>query len=172
MRGKAAQKGAEMAKTDPSVFLAEGSIIKGNVEIGKGSSVWYNAVARAEEAPIRIGEKTNIQDCCVLHNDADYPLEIGNNVTIGHGAIIHGCTIEDNVIIGMGSIIMNGARIGKNSIIGAGSLITQNKVIPENSMAFGNPCRVVRETTQEERNKIADDAEHYSALARSYAKEK
>lgn len=144
------------------VYMAEGCRIVGDVEIGENSSVWYNAVIRGDSNSVVIGENTNIQDNAVLHTSHDAPLIIGDNVTIGHGAIIHGCTIGNNVLIGMGAIVLDGAVIGDNCMIGAGALVTQNKLIPEGSLAFGNPAKVVRPITEEEKESILKNANEYS----------
>ena len=133
-----------MILIDKSVYIAEGAKVVGNVEIGKNSSVWFNAVIRADSDNVKIGENSNVQDNAVVHTSKDFGVQIGDNVTIGHGAIVHGCTVEDNVLIGMGAIVLDGAVIEKNCIIGAGSLVTQAKVIPEGSLAFGNPAKVIR----------------------------
>ena len=132
------------------VVILQGAVVRGDVTIGNGSSVWFNAVLRGDEDKIRIGEGTNIQDCAVLHVDKGYPMTIGNGVTVGHGAILHGCTIGDNSLIGMGAIVLNGARIGKNCIIGAGALVTSGTEIPDGWMAFGNPAKPVRRMKEEE----------------------
>lgn len=155
-------------KYDSSIFIADGAKIIGDVEIGNNSSIWYNAVVRADNHNIIIGKGTNIQDNAVLHVDKDDILKIGSNVTIGHSAIVHGCTIEDNCIIGMGSIIMNGSVIGKNCIIGAGALITERTVIPEGSIVIGSPGRVLRSVTSDEEVKISQSAIHYMELAKMY----
>ncbi|MBQ0027734.1 MAG: gamma carbonic anhydrase family protein [Lachnospiraceae bacterium] len=155
-------------KYDSSIFIADGAKIVGDVEIGNNSSIWYNAVVRADNHNIIIGKGTNIQDNAVLHVDKDDILKIGSNVTIGHSAIVHGCTIEDNCIIGMGSIIMNGSVIGKNCIIGAGALITERTVIPEGSIVIGSPGRVLRSVTSDEEVKISQSAIHYMELAKMY----
>lgn len=152
------------------VFVAQGAIIRGDVTIGKGSSVWFNTVIRAEADSAVIGEDTNIQDNCVLHVDEDAPIRIGNRVTVGHGAIIHGCTIEENTLIGMGAIILNNAVIGKNCLIGAGALVTQNMVIPDNSLVIGNPGKVKRTLTPEEIADITDNAVYYAKEAQEYRK--
>ncbi len=135
---------------DPSVRLAQGAVVCGDVTIGKNSSIWFHAVLRAESAAIFVGENTNIQDNCTVHVDEGNPVDIGNGVTVGHGVILHGCSVGDDTLIGMGSTVLNGAKIGKNCIIGAGSLVTQNTVIPDGSMAFGSPARVVRPLRTEE----------------------
>lgn len=144
------------------VYIAEGVQIIGDVEIGENSSVWYNAVIRGDSNKIVIGENTNIQDNAVLHENHENALVIGDNVTIGHGAIVHGCTVGNNVLIGMGAIILDGAVIEKNCIIGAGALVTQNKVIPEGSLVFGNPAKVIRQLTEEEKDSILKNANQYA----------
>ncbi len=153
-------------KQYPGVYVAEGARIVGNVKIGEGSSVWYNAVIRGDSAEVVIGERTNVQDLACIHEDTGNPALIGDDVTIGHGAIVHGCVVEGNTIIGMGAIILNGARIGRNCIIGAGSLVTQNKVIPEGSMVYGNPAKVIRPLTPGEIEHIRENAEHYVRIVR------
>lgn len=146
---------------DPSVYIAKGAVVLGNVSIAKDCSIWYHAAIRTIDAPISIGAGSNVQDNAVIHVDANHPVSIGSHVTIGHGAIIHGCTIDDNSLIGMGAILLNGAKIGKNCIIGAGTLIPQNKVIPDNSLVIGSPGKVIRQVTPEEIRKNTQNAEHY-----------
>ena len=146
---------------DTSTFIAEGAIVLGNVTLEKDTSVWYNATVRGDRGSITIGEGSNVQDNVVLHVDKDYDVHIGDFVTIGHGAIVHGATVCDNTVIGMGAIVLNGARIGRNCIIGAGTLITQNKVIPDNSLVIGNPGKVVRQLTEEEIKANLDNAKIY-----------
>ena len=137
-------------RIDEQAVVADGAVVLGDVTIEKNASIWYNAVIRGDVNSISIGEGTNIQDLAVLHVDADAPLSIGKNVTIGHGAILHGCTIQDQALIGMGAIVLNGARIGKNCIVGAGALVTGGTEIPEGWMAFGNPAKPVRRLRPEE----------------------
>lgn len=153
---------------DSSIFIAEGARVVGDIEMGKNCSVWFNAVIRADNHNIIIGEGTNIQDNVVLHVDKDDILRIGSNVTIGHGAIVHGCTISDNCIIGMGSIIMNGAVVGKNCIVGAGALVTEGTVIPDNSIVVGSPCKKIKDVSREGEEQIAHSAKHYIELAKTY----
>jgi carbonic anhydrase/acetyltransferase-like protein (isoleucine patch superfamily) len=153
---------------EEDVFLAQGSQIIGEVKIGKGSSIWFNASLRADMGPIVIGQYTNVQDNSVVHIDTNFPTIIGNNVTIGHNAIIHGCEISDNCLIGMGAIILNGAKIGEGSLIGAGSLITENKVIPPRSLVVGVPGKVLRQISDEEFEKIKNSAIEYYKLASRY----
>ena len=150
---------------DSNVFIAPGAQIIGDVRIKSGSSVWYNAVLRGDEGAICIGSNTNIQDLVMVHVSKNTSVVIGDNVTVGHGAIIHGCTIEDNVLIGMGSIILDRAQIGKNSIVGAGSQVTQGKCFPEGSLILGSPARVKRPLTAEEIENVQNSAKNYAALA-------
>ena len=158
-------------KIDKSVYLAEGSKVLGKVAIGENSSVWFNAVIRADSSTISIGKNTNIQDNAVLHTSRNAKVIVGDNVTIGHGAIVHGCTVGNNVLIGMGAIILDNAIIGDNCIIGAGTLITQNKVIPEGSLVFGNPMKIVRCLTEEEKQSILNNANEYVHEAKNYQKD-
>ncbi len=154
---------------DPSVFVAKGAVVVGDVTIEKNCSIWYNATIRCTEAPITIGEGSNVQDNAVIHVSHDHPVTIGSYVTIGHGAIIHGCTIEDNALIGMGAIILNGAKIGKNCIVAAGALVPQNKIIPENSLVMGSPGKIIRQVTEEEIRKNTENAEEYIKERITYA---
>lgn len=154
-----------------NVYIAPGAIVRGDVTIGDGSSIWFHSVARAESSSIVIGNKTNIQDNCVLHVDHGADLRIGNQVTIGHGAIIHGCTVKDHTLIGMGAIVMNHAVIGENCIVGAGTLITQNTVIPDNSLVLGNPGKIIRSVTDAEKDNIRQNADYYMEEAACYAEQ-
>lgn len=151
-----------------SAFIAPGAIVLGDVTIEEDCGIWYHATVRGDRAPIRIGRASNIQDNCVVHVDADHPVTIGTNVTVGHGAILHGCTIEDNTLIGMGAILLNGCHIGRNCIIAAGALITQNTVIPDNRLVLGNPGKIKREVTKEEVTSILQNALHYVEEAKRY----
>ena len=160
-----------MKSINETVFIADGAKVIGNVEIGKNSSVWFNAVIRADSDKVSIGENSNVQDNAVIHTSEGFGVQIGDNVTIGHGAIVHGCTVENNVMIGMGAIVLNGAVIGENSIIGAGTLVTQGKIIPAGSLAFGNPVKVVRELTDDEIQSITDNANSYVKEAKDYCVE-
>ena len=150
-----------MQTIDPTVFIARGSIVLGAVTIGADSGIWYNAVVRGDAAPIAIGERTNVQDCAVLHVDEGFPVTIGSGVTIGHGAVVHGCEVGDNTMIGMGAILMNGAKIGKDCLIGAGALIPQGMEVPDGHLAFGNPAKVRRALTEEEIAENRENAELY-----------
>ena len=157
-----------MDRTTGVVYVADGAKIIGDVEIGENSSVWYNAVVRGDSNSIVIGKSTNIQDNAVLHTSRNYALEIGDNVTIGHGAIVHGCTIGNNVLIGMGAIILDGVVIEDDCMIGAGALVTQNKVIVRGSLCIGSPAKVVRELSQEEMNSIVENARAYVEEAQMF----
>ena len=151
-----------------NVFIAEGAIVRGNVILNDYANVWFNAVVRADADSITIGKNTNVQDNCVLHVDINTPLHIGENVTIGHGAIIHGCTIGNNSLIGMGAIILNNAVIGNNCIVGAGALVTQTTVIPDNSLVIGIPAKIKRTVTEQEIDDITHNAMHYVNEASQY----
>ena len=132
-------------KIGDNTFIAPGAKVIGDVTIGSDSSVWFNAVVRGDEYPIKIGNKSNIQDNAVVHVGEGYSCTIGDEVSVGHGAIVHGCEVGDGTLIGMGATILNGAKIGKNCIIGAGALVSENKEIPDNSVVIGIPGKVIRE---------------------------
>lgn len=143
------------------VYLAEGSVLVGDVEIGDDSSVFYNAVLRADLAEIRIGQRSNIQDNVTVHLSTNAGVHVGDEVIVGHNAVLHACTIEDHVLIGMGAIVMDGAHIKSNSIVGAGAIVTQGKEFPEGSLIVGSPAHIVRELTAEEIRKAHENALHY-----------
>ena len=151
----------QIPQIDPSAKVFPGAVVIGEVTLGKRVSIWYNAVVRGDIAPITIGDNSNIQECSVLHVDHDTPILLGEGVTVGHGAILHGCRIGDNSLVGMGAIVLGGAVIGKNCIIGAGALVTQNTIIPDNSLVLGSPARIKRSLTEEE---IQANEEEYTAL--------
>lgn len=142
-------------------WVAPNATLIGDVTMGDDSSVWFGSVLRGDNAPITIGARSNIQDLCMIHVDPGYPCSVGENVTVGHRAILHGCTIEDNTLIGMGAIVLNGARIGRNCLIGAGALVAENKVIPDNSMVLGMPGKVVRTLEEKDFENLARAAQHY-----------
>lgn len=155
-------------RVDESAFVGEGAVIWGDVEVGADCAIWYNAVIRGDQAPIRIGERSNVQDCAVVHVSDGYPVTIGSGVTVGHTAIVHGCTIGDDTLIGMGATVMNGAVIGKRCTIGAGSLVTQGMQIPDDSVAFGNPCKIRRAAEAADVEAARRNAEHYVELGRMH----
>jgi len=157
-----------LPEIDKSCFIAENAAVVGRVTIGRNTSVWHGAAVRCEWEEIIIGEESNIQDNAVVHTDVGYPAIIGSHVTIGHGAIVHGATVEDSVLVGMGAILMNGVKVGKNSIVGAGALCTENMVIPENVIVVGAPARVLRPIKAQEAAHIAENAAAYVELAEEY----
>ena len=142
-------------------YLADGARIIGDVELSNNVSIWYNAVIRADTQSIHIGHDTNIQDLVMIHTGNILPVVIEDNVTIGHSAIIHGCTIHSNTLIGMGAILLDGCEIGECSIVGAGSLVTQGKVFPPRSLILGSPAKVIRELTDKEIESIFETANEY-----------
>lgn len=155
-------------KVHSSVWIAEGAIVVGDVMLQMDASVWFTAVLRGDTEYLSIGEGSNIQDGAVCHADPDYPLVIGNFVTIGHRAIVHGARIGNHTLIGMGAIILNGAQIGVNCIVGAGALVTQNKIFPDNSLILGSPAKVIRDVTAEEVASNQRSALEYIAKARAF----
>ena len=156
--GKAPQLGE-------GAWVADSAQVIGQVELGENASVWYGTVIRGDVEKIRIGRNSNVQDLSVLHADFGVPLVIGDNVTIGHQVMLHGCTIGDNTLIGIQSVVMNGARIGRNCIVGAGSLVTEGKEFPDNSLIMGSPAKAVRTLTDEQAATLRLGAAHYVANA-------
>ena len=157
-------------KLDPNCWVAPNAVVIGKVELKKDSNIWFNVTLRGDVEPITVGEGSNVQDGSVIHTDPGCPPIIGRNVTIGHLVMLHGCVIEDDCLIGIGSTILNKAKIGKNSIIGANALVTENKVIPERSLVLGSPGKIVRQVTDEEIKSIKENAEHYVANYKKYKK--
>lgn len=152
-----------------SCFIEETAIVIGDVVMGEDCSAWFHAVIRGDVNYIRIGQRTNIQDLCMLHVTHDtHPLVIGDEVTIGHHVVLHGCTVKDRVLVGMGAIIMDGAVIGEDSIVGAGALVTERMVVPPKSVIIGNPARVRRPVKDNELAWIRESARNYIAYARQY----
>ncbi|WP_209427571.1 gamma carbonic anhydrase family protein [Pararhodobacter sp. SW119] len=151
-------------------WVAPGANVLGRVTLATGASVWFGATLRGDNERITLGEGSNVQDGCTLHTDMGFPLTIGRDCTIGHGAILHGCTIGDESLIGMGAIVLNGARIGRNCLIGAGALVAEGKQIPEGSLVLGSPGRVVREMDAEARAKLRESALGYQANMRRFRK--
>ncbi|MBQ1916882.1 MAG: gamma carbonic anhydrase family protein [Lachnospiraceae bacterium] len=152
---------------DSSVYVAPGAFISDDAVLKKNVSVFPNAVVRGDEGEIFVDEDTNIQDCAVLHTAKGFTVHVGKGVTIGHSAIVHGATVGDNSLIGMGAILLNGSKVGRDCIIGAGSLVTGKMVIPDGYMAFGNPCRLIRPMTPEEIESNRTNAADYVKLAHS-----
>jgi carbonic anhydrase/acetyltransferase-like protein (isoleucine patch superfamily) len=152
----------------PTVFVAAGAQILGDVTIEEHASVWFNAVVRGESSAIRIGARTNVQDGCVLHADPGFPCILGQGVTLGHSAIVHGATVEENVVIGMRAVVMNGARIGANSIVGVGAVVTAGTLIPPGSLVLGLPAKVRRALTHEEVVGNRRTSDHYVEEAKAF----
>ncbi len=152
-----------------SVYVEETAAVIGDVVLGEDCSVWFHAVVRGDVNHIRIGDRTNVQDLCVLHVTHDtHPLVIGSDVTIGHNVILHGCTVKDRVLIGMGAIIMDGAVIGEDCVVGAGALVTENMKIGPGSLVLGSPAKVKRPVTDKELAWIRESAQNYVTYARQY----
>ena len=151
-------------------WIAPDAPVVGHVILAEDVGIWFGAAIRGDNEPIRIGARSNIQEGAVLHSDMGFPLTIGADVTIGHRAILHGCTIGDGALIGMGATVMNGARIGAGSIIGAGALVTEGKEIPEGSLVMGAPAKVIRALDAETRQRLLGSAAHYVENARRFAK--
>lgn len=149
-------------------FIAPSADVIGSIVMEDRSSVWFNAVLRGDNEPIHIGEQSNVQDGCVMHTDPGYPLTLGRGVTVGHQAMLHGCTVEDCSLIGIKAVILNGARIGRYCLIGANALITEGKEIPERSVVMGSPGKIVRTLTDEEAEKLREAAQIYVRKLRRY----
>lgn len=158
-------------KIHATVYIAPSAIVLGDVTIGAESSLWFGVVVRGDTAAIVIGQQTNIQDGCILHVDRGQPCILGARVSLGHGAIVHGATVEDDVLIGIRAIVLNGARIGRGSLIAAGALVAPGTIIPPNSLVMGVPGKIVRSTGEAEETRIRGTAERYSAYARMYAQQ-
>jgi len=157
-------------KIENSAWISHDANIIGKVIILKKASVWFGATLRGDNEEIMLGQGSNIQENCVLHTDHGFPLEIGQNCTIGHSVILHGCTIENNTLIGMGSTILNGAKIGTGCLIGAGSLITENKEIPDGSLVMGSPGKIIRKLDDETKLSLIGSAFHYQERAAEFSK--
>lgn len=162
----------KLPKVSDEAYVADNAVLTGDIEIADDANIWFGAVMRGDINSIRVGKGTNIQDLTMVHADIGCPTELGDYVTIGHSCIIHGCVIEDRVLVGMGSTVMNGAVIGKNSIIGAGSLVTEGKQIPSGVLVMGRPAKVIRELTEEEIGKLQEAADHYVQTSKVYLQER
>ncbi len=156
---------------DGFCWIAGNATVVGKVVIGTDVGVWFGSVLRGDNEPIAIGARTNVQEMTVMHTDPGFPVRIGEGCTIGHRAIVHGCTIGDNSLLGMGAIVLNGAKIGRNCLIGAGALVTEGKEIPDNSLVVGSPGRVVRQLDDEAVEGLRRSADHYVERARRFSAE-
>jgi carbonic anhydrase/acetyltransferase-like protein (isoleucine patch superfamily) len=152
---------------DASVYIAPTAVVQGDVTIGPQASIWHGAVIRGDSDRIHIGPQTNVQDLCVLHADAGFPCTLGERVTVGHAAVVHGATVEDDVMIGMRAVVMNGARIGAGSIVAVGTVVTEGTTVPPGSVVMGMPGKVVRQVGEADRQRIRRAAEHYVERARA-----
>lgn len=148
---------------EDSIWIAPDATVIGNVRLGRGAGIWYGAVLRGDNELISIGSSSNVQEHSMLHTDPGFPLSVGEGCTIGHRAILHGCTIGDNSLVGMGAIVLNGARIGANSLVGAGALITEGKEFPDNSLIIGSPAKAVRTLDDAAIERLRWSAQHYVA---------
>ncbi|NLY13281.1 MAG: gamma carbonic anhydrase family protein [Gammaproteobacteria bacterium] len=153
----------------PESWIAPTAAVIGKVRLDAGASIWFSAVLRGDNELIHIGENSNVQDGTVMHTDMGWPLTLGKGVTVGHNAMLHGCTVGDHSLIGIGAVILNGAKIGKHCIIGANSLIPEGKEIPDGSLVMGSPGKVIRELTEQQKTMLEANAAHYVHNARRYA---
>ena len=149
-------------------WVADSAQVIGNVHLADGASVWFGAVLRGDNEPIRIGKGSNIQEGSVIHSDPGFPVTLGENVTIGHQVMLHGCTVGDGTLVGIKSVVLNGAKIGRNCIVGAGALVTEGKEFADGSMILGSPARAVRELSPEQQAGLPRIAEHYVANAKRF----
>lgn len=149
-------------------FVAENATLIGSVTVSSGASVWFGAVLRADGNPIEIGEGTSIQDNCTIHGDRKHGVRVGKNVSVGHNALLHGCVVEDDTLIGMSSTILDGAHIGRHCIVGAGALVTGGTQVPDGSLVLGSPARVIKPVSEAQIAMIEDNARFYQELAKEY----
>ncbi len=152
----------------PDVFVADTARVIGRVSLARHSSVWFGAVLRGDNEPVEVGERSNVQECAVLHTDPGYALRVGAGVTIGHQAMLHGCSVGDGSLIGIQAVVLNGARIGRNCLVGAGALVTEGKSFPDGSLILGSPARVARELRPEEIEGMQRNAEVYVRKGAEY----
>ena len=161
----------EVQVSGDDFFVADSATVLGKVKLEKNASIWFGAVLRGDNEWIIIGENSNIQECAVLHTDPGMPCTVGRNVTVGHQAMLHGCNIGDNSLIGINAVILNGAKIGKNCLIGANSLVTENKEIPDGSLVMGAPAKIIKELTKEQQRGLVQSADHYVKRAKRFKSE-
>jgi len=155
------QLGDLVPEIDPSAYITDTATIIGKVRVEANASVWFGVTLRGDNELITVGENSNVQEACTLHTDPGFPLTVGKNVTIGHQAMLHGCTIGEGSLIGIQAVILNGARIGKNCLVGAGALVTEGKEFPDNSLIVGSPAKAVRTLTEEDTLRIQGNTQNY-----------
>jgi carbonic anhydrase/acetyltransferase-like protein (isoleucine patch superfamily) len=155
----------------PDAFVAPGATLVGDVTVEAGASIWFAAVLRGDGAAVRIGRDTNVQDGAVLHSDPDFPVRVGAHVSIGHRAVVHGCTVEDDCLIGMGAIVLNGAVVGRGSLVAAGAVVLEGTAVPPDSLVAGVPAKVKRPVTDAERERIRSGAASYVSRSATYRDE-
>lgn len=153
---------------DPSAFIAPGAVVVGEVKIAADVSIWYGAVMRGDAERIEIGPRTNVQDQCVLHGDPGMPCVLGADVTVGHSAVVHGATVEDGALIGIGAIVLNGATIGRGAIVAAGALVTEGTEIPAGMLAVGSPAKPIKPVSEALAKRCRDNCQHYVQMAAKY----
>ncbi|WP_349262324.1 gamma carbonic anhydrase family protein [Geminicoccus sp.] len=163
--------GDEVPQVHPDAWVAPTAVLIGKVVVEKGATVWFGAVLRGDNETITVGEGSNVQENCVLHTDPGFPLTIGRNVTVGHLAMLHGCTIEDGALIGMAAVVLNGAMIGEGTLIGAKALVGEQKRIPGGSLVLGAPGKVVRELGDEDRSRMLRGAATYVERGQRFRRE-
>ena len=151
----------EVEITGEDFYVAETASVIGKVRLANDTSVWFGAVLRGDNESITVGENTNIQECAVIHTDPGFPCILGSNVTIGHQAMLHGCQVGDNSLIGINAVVLNGAKIGRNCLIGANALVTENQEIPDGSLVIGSPAKPIKQLTTAQVQKLKESAEHY-----------
>jgi carbonic anhydrase/acetyltransferase-like protein (isoleucine patch superfamily) len=161
--------GPDRPEIDPAAWVAPGAVVIGAARLRAGSSVWFGSVVRADGDRIEFGEGSNLQDGCVMHTDPGFPIVVGAGVSVGHRAVLHGCTVEDDVLVGMGAVLLNGTRVGRGSLIAAGAVLLEGTQVPPSSLVAGVPAKVRRELTADEMNGIRDNARRYVERAREYA---
>ena len=151
----------EVEITGEDFYVAESASVIGKVRLANDTSIWFGAVLRGDNESITVGENTNVQECAVIHTDPGFPCILGSNVTIGHQAMLHGCQVGDNSLIGINAVVLNGAKIGRNCLIGANALVTENQEIPDGSLVIGSPAKPIKQLTTAQIQKLKESAEHY-----------
>jgi carbonic anhydrase/acetyltransferase-like protein (isoleucine patch superfamily) len=165
------QLGEHAPEIDPSAYIAESASVIGKVRIEANANIWFNVTIRGDNEPISIGENSNVQEGCVMHTDPGVPLTVGKNVTVGHQAMLHGCTIGDGALIGIQAVVLNGAKIGRNCLVGAGALVTEGKEFPDNSLIVGSPAKAVRTLSDDAIAAMHIGAAHYVLRSQFFKKE-